>query len=186
MIGECEIEALGERGFFVRDAFLDAGEVRVARTEALALDVRPAGVSRGATIAADVRGDRIAWADAGFCLWPRFEALRDELNREAWLGLGRFDVQVARYPGGGARYARHRDAFRDALGGVRRATAIVYLNDAWRPEDGGLLRLHVAPEPVDVEPVAGRLVVFLAETVEHEVLPAFAERLAVTAWYYRL
>ena len=180
-----EVMALGERGFFVRDGFVDAAEVRAARQEALALEVRPAGVSRGATISADIRGDQIAWADAGFCLWPRFEALRDALNREAWLGLGRFDVQVARYPGGGARYARHRDAFRDGFGGVRRLTAIVYLNDPWRAEDGGLLRLHVEPGPVDVEPVAGRLVVFLAETVEHEVLPAFAERLAVTAWYYR-
>ena len=33
-------------------------------------------------------------------------------------------------------------------------------------------------------PGVDRLVVFLSDRVEHEVLPAHAERWAVTAWYY--
>jgi SM-20-related protein len=37
---------------------------------------------------------------------------------------------------------------------------------------------------VDVEPSLDRLVVFLSERIDHEVLPAFAPRLALTAWYY--
>ncbi len=34
----------------------------------------------------------------------------------------------------------------------------------------------------DVEPECGRLVVFQACAVEHEVLPAFLQRWAMTAW----
>src|SRR6185295_11601544 len=94
----------------------------------------------------------------------------------------RFDLQVARYPGAGARYVRHRDAF----GGPesRRVSAILYLNPTWTPADGGLLRLHTGAGAVDLEPRLDRLVVFLSERLEHEVLPAHAERFAATAWYY--
>jgi len=38
--------------------------------------------------------------------------------------------------------------------------------------------------PLDVAPVLDRLVVFLSERLDHEVLPTFAPRLAVTAWFY--
>jgi SM-20-related protein len=61
-------------------------------------------------------------------------------------------------------------------------TAIYYANPAWRPEDGGLLRLHLDGATHDVAPVLDRLLVFLSERVEHEVLPAEAPRRAVTAW----
>jgi SM-20-related protein len=90
-------------------------------------------------------------------------------------------VQLARYPGGGARYERHRDAF--SGGPSRRLTAIYYLNDGWSPADGGALRIHADDGAVDLAPTIDRLVVFLSERLEHEVLPAFAPRLAITAWY---
>ena len=109
-----------------------------------------------------------------------FEALRTELNQDAWLGLTRFDLQLAHYPANGARYVRHRDAF--AASNQRRVTAIVYLNPDWKPADGGLLRLHTDP-PVEIEPRLGQSVIFLAAKVEHEVLPSWARRLAATGWY---
>jgi len=37
--------------------------------------------------------------------------------------------------------------------------------------------------PRDIEPVGGRLVVFLSDRVEHEVLPTSATRRAATAWF---
>jgi SM-20-related protein len=115
-------------------------------------------------------------------VWEAFEALRVQLNREAYLGLGRFELQLAWYPANGARYARHLDSFPGSDN--RRVTAIVYLNDGWKPEHGGQLRLHVEP-PLDVAPVADRSVVFLSERIEHEVLPNFADRYAIAAWYSR-
>jgi SM-20-related protein len=194
---DAEIRALGEHGWFVRDAVLGAAVGRAVHdaVEALAAAgrLRPAGLSRGAGFRVDpaTRGDAIAWlalADAAPALvtlggW--FGALREALNREAYLGLDAVEIQVARYPGNGAAYRRHRDAFPDSPGGRpnRRVTAIYYANAGWRPEDGGRLRLHAAPAPVELEPVLDRAVVFLSDAVEHEVLPTFAPRRAVTAWF---
>jgi SM-20-related protein len=150
-------------------------------------------MSRGPAyrIDARVRGDNIAWVTpddappdlAALCLV--FRALRDALNREAYLGLERMEIQIARYPGGGAAYDRHRDAFATPAGGRpnRRVTAIYYANPGWRPGDGGALRLHLGGDPIDVAPELDRLIVFLSERVEHEVLPARAPRRAVTAWF---
>ena len=36
---------------------------------------------------------------------------------------------------------------------------------------------------LDVEPVAGRLVIFLSGAIDHAVLPSFAERTALTCWF---
>ena len=194
---DAEIHALDEQGWFLRDAVLGrlaAMDVHDA-VEGLAAAgrLRPAGLSRGAThrVDAAVRGDAIAWVApdevspelAG--LRVAFSGLRDALNREAYLGLDRMEIQVARYPGGGAAYSRHRDAFPAPPGGRpnRRVTAIYYANPGWRPEDGGALRLHVAERSIDVAPVLDRLLVFLSERVEHEVLPARVPRRAVTAWF---
>ena len=47
----------------------------------------------------------------------------------------------------------------------------------------GMERLEVGAEAVvDVAPLGGRLVLFLAGAVEHAVLPCQAERVALTAW----
>ena len=35
---------------------------------------------------------------------------------------------------------------------------------------------------MDVAPVAGRMVVFLSGCVDHEVLPSYSDRIALTAW----
>jgi SM-20-related protein len=48
---------------------------------------------------------------------------------------------------------------------------------------GSMERLEVGAQAVvDVAPLGGRLVLFLAGAVEHAVLPCSAERLALTAW----
>jgi SM-20-related protein len=194
---DAEIRALGERGWFLRDAVLGPGVAMGVHdaVEALAAAgrLRPAGLGRGTAYRVDgaVRGDAIAWIAPDeappelAALWAAFAALRDALNREAYLGIDRMEVQAARYPGRGAAYRRHRDAFPAPPGGRpnRRVTAIYYANPGWRPEDGGALRLHLGEGPLDVAPVLDRLLVFLSERVEHEVLPARAPRCAVTAWF---
>lgn len=38
--------------------------------------------------------------------------------------------------------------------------------------------------PVDVFPVCGRVALFYSHEVAHEVMPSFAERHAVTVWYF--
>jgi SM-20-related protein len=194
---DAEIRALDERGWFLRDGVLGhpASLGVHAAVEALAAagGLRPAGLGRGVAhrIDAAVRGDAIAWVEPErvpfelAALWAVFLALREALNRDAYLGLDRMEVQVARYPGGGAVYERHRDAFPGPPGGRpnRRVTAIYYANPAWCPEDGGALRLYPGDGSVDITPVLDRLLVFLSERVSHEVRPAQAPRCAVTAWF---
>ncbi len=185
---DAELTALGETGAFVRDGLFGelAAQLRsAALAEVEAASLRPAGVSRGALREESVRGDFIRWVgpDDG-PVWAaahaRFAELSEQLNQAAYLGLRRFDLQLAHYPPG-ARYVRHRDAF---VGGPnRRLTAILYLNAGWRPEHGGALRLHLDAGVQDVAPELDRAVIFLSDRVEHEVLPTFAPRLALTAWY---
>lgn len=179
-----EVAALGGAGWFVREGFASAA----ASSEAVrdgAMRWRAAGVSREGVVDGSVRGDELSWVEPDsvpfLALYAAFEALRLEVNRDCWLGLQRFELQLARYGGGGAHYDRHRDALAGARG--RRLTAICYLNPAWVEAHGGRLRLWVDP-PRELAPRMGRLVVFLSEQVEHEVLPTFADRYAATAWYY--
>jgi SM-20-related protein len=190
-----DLQGLAGPGFFLRDGSLGPararalGEVLLVRGPAL----RPAAMGRrGGRRDPAARGDEIGWLDeAGAAAEPDvvpllrlLDDLASALREDARLALGRREVQVARYPGGGARYERHRDAFRDAVGPARRVTALLYLNPDWAPGHGGELRLHVPGGPVDVAPRLDRLVVFLSERVEHEVLPTRTPRLAVTAWYH--
>lgn len=191
-LSEAEVAGLGSHGYFLRDGFLGPDLVAATRAQAIALGeagaLQPAGVRRGGDHRLDttVRGDRITWLAEGDArgplaeVWGRFEALMQAANEAAWLGLRWFDLQLAHYAPG-THYQRHRDAFPGDDN--RRLTAIVYLNPGWRPEHGGQLRLYT-PEPVDVEPLADRLVVFLSERLEHEVLTSHADRYTVTAWFY--
>ena len=193
-LGDEEIQSLGERGWFTRASFLGEADARAVHAEAKARAeaglLRPAGIRRGAdhTLDRDTRGDFISWVtpeeqgSAIARLREAFAALGETLSAEEYLGLGRFDLQLAWYPGEGARYARHFDAFPGQSN--RRVTAIYYLNPDWVPAHGGLLRLYPEGGAVDVAPTLDRLVVFLSERIEHEVLPAQGSRLALTAWYY--
>jgi SM-20-related protein len=183
---------LGQHGAFVRDGFLGRSQACAARDELAGLEpsLRPAGMGRGGQHRdARERGDATLWLDAAAggpalaALRAALDALGEALRRQAYLGLGAPEIQVARYPGGGARYARHRDVFREAVGPQRRVTAILYLNPDWTELAGGMLRLHLPSGPLDVAPLLDRLVVFRSEIVEHEVLPTHAPRWAVTAWY---
>ncbi len=186
-----EVACLGQNGVIVRDGFLGTDRAMACAAAARALDdagrLSPAGVGRHGEHRPDVRGDRTAWfaelelPDPLRDLWTELSALRETLNEAAWLGLRRFELQLACYPGGGARYAAHRDAF--AGDPSRRVTAICYLNDGWRPEHGGELVVHGPEGPRAIAPVLDRLLVFLSDRVLHEVQPVYAPRFAATAWY---
>ena len=64
---------------------------------------------------------------------------------------------------------------------------IYYLNDEWEEGHGGELRLWPLPEEeaaaVVVAPRADRLVLFIS-SLEHEVLPAWRPRYALTTWMF--
>lgn len=184
-----DVARLGDGDALLFDGVLGEPAAR-AVSLALARDdgrLRPAAVGRGSERRLDggVRGDLRRWlepseAPAAAPLWRLFERVGKELRERAWLGVEDVELQLALYRAG-AGYLRHRDAF--AGGGRRRVTATYYLNAAWRPGDGGELRLATPAGARLVEPLLDRLVLFRSEVVPHEVLPARAPRWAVTAWY---
>ena len=128
-------------------------------------------------------------------------ALPAEVERHGWrrkLAVPHF-AQLAMYPASnGSRYAPHLDRWEHEEHNRREITCLLYLNHGWDAERcGGCLRLHPADRtaspaataggaaPVDVEPTAGRMVLFDAGKQMHEVLPCRGEgveRLALTLW----
>jgi SM-20-related protein len=153
-------------------------------------DLRPAKIGRGAgeRLAPEVRGDFISWLeaperDAEQRLLAQLEELRAALNRALMAGLEDFQGHFAMYPRGAA-YARHFDRLVGT--DVRAISAALYLNEGWLPEHGGCLRIYPGGgRSEDVMPLGGRLVVFLSDRFEHEVLPATRERMSFTGWFRR-
>lgn len=188
-----ELSSLGSSGFFFRDDFLAAPAANQIRSEALSLvsrgALRAAGFGRDGQTDTKVRGDQLCWMEKSSAgrgtrsLMLAFEKLRQTVNRELYLGVSRYEMQLAHYAPGSLGYKKHFDAFRG--GPNRRLTAIYYLNPTWKPGHGGELALYLPNGELTVEPRHNRLLVFLAEEVEHAVLPVEADRLALTAWFHR-
>ena len=63
-------------------------------------------------------------------------------------------------------------------------TLVSYLNEDWREDDGGCLRLWLEDGTETTLLPAGGSVCFLSE-LEHEVLPAQRERFSIAAWFRR-
>lgn len=119
-------------------------------------------------------------------------ALPAEIERHGWprrLSLPPL-VQLGCYSAeSGSRYSSHLDRNEWEQHNRREITILLYCNVGWDAAlQGGCLRLHppkhALDEPaVELEPVAGRLVLFPSATQLHEVLPCSqGERLALTLW----
>lgn len=179
-------------GISIQDRFACAAEIlalrECARVHEARGDFAPARVgAEGMEQRRDhIRGDFTCWLGEPLLppersLLERMEALRAQLNRQAFLGLFELELHYARYPAGAA-YSRHVD---QPVGSTQRQLSLVlYLNPGWQSADGGVLRIHHAEEGyLDVEPIAGRLVCFLTPGREHEVLQARCERLSISGWF---
>jgi SM-20-related protein len=178
----------------VVDDFVDGGLLADLRNRCRELHasgaLRPARIGRGAQerLAPEIRGDFIAWLsepalDAEQCLLARLDELRVEMNRMLMAGLEDFQGHFALYPAG-AGYARHFD--RLVGSDVRAISAALYLNENWTEADGAHLRIYTGGgASEDVLPLGGRLVAFVSERFEHEVLPGRRERMSFTGWFRR-
>lgn len=96
-----------------------------------------------------------------------------------FLSLKDFEIHMTVYPVG-AFYKRHLDQFKKE--GHRKISVICYLNEEWKEEHGGQLRMYVPEGSLDVLPVSGRLVCFRSDLLEHEVLSATRQRMSLTGW----
>jgi SM-20-related protein len=195
MAFEALIGGIAERGYAVVPRAMPRSLVRALRERAREVDAlggfgqARVGRGEGRTQRADIRGDRIAWLDAyspapaEVPLLAWLEQLRTACSRELMLGLAEIEAHYAIYPPG-ASYARHRDRFRDD--DARVLSCVLYLNEGWRAEDGGALRVFLPDgAPLTVHPQGGTFVAFLSADFDHEVLPAKRERMALAGWYRR-
>ena len=185
-------EDLGGTGISVQDGYLSP--VRVGALLECLRERRSRGDFSAARIGRDktlqripeVRGDRTCWMCEPLFAAERellldLEQLRQQLNRDLYLGLFELELHYAWYPPG-ASYARHSD---QSLGSTaRRISLILYLNENWEAAAGGELELyeeHGAGRRF--EPIAGRLVCFLSPSREHAVLAAHRDRFSVSGWF---
>jgi SM-20-related protein len=186
------LDELHADGISVSDGFLAPCDVR-ALADCAALR-RSRGEFVEARIGADgslqrredVRSDFICWLagathPAETSVLGALEQLRSCLNEGAYLGLLDLEMHYAWYPPGAA-YTRHVDRPRGRSG--RRVSLVLYLNEGRSPADGGALRISGDDGRCrDIEPAGGRLVVFLSESREHEVLITNVPRLSLTGWF---
>lgn len=189
-------DALVDVGYAIVPDFMDSSQVSamVQHLDKLqsSHQLHQAGVGQGAERVSNtiLRGDFIQWVDQGdvqaayspYLL--QLEQLKSALNRSLSLGLFEFEGHYAIYPAG-AFYRKHLDQFQHD--NHRTLTCILYLNEDWKPENGGMLRLYLdEANPahfIDIAPVAGTLVTFLSARFWHEVLPAQCVRMSLTGWY---
>jgi SM-20-related protein len=189
------LEQLGQEGWFV-------GAMPQMLVEPLAESARQwpqaqwraAGVGRqkGAQQAPGIRRDKIAWlspsdSPAVAAYWQWMMQLQAAVNERFFVGLFDYECHFAQYQPGDF-YKMHVDAFASdpQASGNRKLSSILYLNENWRPEDGGELALYCPKTQrllQQVSPRLGILVLFWSEEFPHEVLPAQRSRHSLTGWF---
>jgi len=185
-------DGLADQGYAIVDRFISASEVAsilsVDEFKGGLLQFKKAGIGkqRQMKINENIRGDYVRWIDrhtaaqALKVYFDRLDKMISYFNQSLFLSLKDFEVHLTVYPKG-SYYKRHLDRFR--TDDHRRISVIFYLNEGWKEENGGQLRLHLPDGPLDVFPIAGRLVCLRSDKIEHEVLPATRERLSITGWF---
>lgn len=207
-----EIELFNTTGFFVKDDFLGIENLRAYYSNAEQLfengKMRPAGMGGQSSELwkdSSVRSDHIVWLndiedrekwseeEAGCLrkLVQKVKLIQTELNQSCNFDSHETQIQLTCYPGDGSRYVRHLDSYVGAT--TRRITCLYYLNPEYSAKDpeakklGGDLRIfhHDSDsEFTDISPVGDRLLVFQSRLLEHEVLPSYFKRFAITVWFY--
>lgn len=147
-----------------------------------------AGIGRGqqAALNAEIRGDAICWLEpdmpAGQAYLALMDDLRQQLNREFFLGLQEFEAHYAAYVPG-SFYRRHVD--RHQSSDARVVSSVFYLNRDWPLAAGGELKLYDAEDRLllTLPPLANTLVLFMSDDMPHEVLAANRERHSIAGWF---
>lgn len=186
---------LAQQGFCITPDFVDQPTLLALAEEAqhrwTQREFRAARIGTGNGLQTDtaIRGDSITWIDQGAlsaaqaAYAAQLEQVRLTLNRVLFLGAFDLEFHFARYPIG-AYYSKHLD--RHTHTQARVVSCILYLNQDWKVEDGGQLRLYLTSgdveRHVDVTPHGGTLVTFLSGGFYHEVLPAHRPRLSIAGW----
>ena len=188
MSSENLIEALSTQGWYIWDDFLTLEHIKDIK-QSIPQTLSHARIGNGELLAENkaIRGDKIIWltSDMGepiVVYMDKMEQLRQALNQALYLGLCDFETHYCCYPSG-AFYKQHVDNFQGK--GSRKITTVLYLNEQWQSGDGGELAIYNMDNSplITVEPIAGRLIVFISENFPHEVLTTQIERHSIAGWF---
>jgi SM-20-related protein len=184
-------DGLADKSYAVVDSFLSPAEVdailQLPHFKNHEQHFKKAGIGKQTDLQINeaIRGDYILWMDnhsaapAALVYLTRLDELMLYLNRSLFLSLKECEVHMTVYPVG-TYYKRHLDQFKKD--DRRKLSVICYLNTDWTDQHGGQLRIYTEDQSLDILPIAGRLVCFRSDVLEHEVLPATRERLSLTGW----
>lgn len=185
-------DALSDSGYAIFDGFLKPNEVEALR-QIIEDDVdqnrmKKAGIGtlNQFQVIKEIRGDYIRWIDpetaapATRAVLDRLAELQQFLNRALYLGIRDLEIHFAKYPVG-THYDRHLDQFQ--VTSHRVLSVVMYLSEGWEPGDGGELMMYLPSGDQKIEPIPGRLVMFLSDSIEHEVLVTHRPRYSMTGWF---
>lgn len=194
------VHAIETEGYVVLDNFLPLvilNDLYQAYQNTADYEFSPAGVGRQTDFQVNrfLRRDQICWIDPVNPLFTDYfnwiETLRLRINQQLFLGLFDYECHFANYQKS-AFYKKHLDAFKsaDKNYSIRRLSTTLYLNQQWTGADGGELAIYhpqqqaQEQEPfLKIEPLFGRMVIFLSEVFPHEVLTVNRPRYSLTGWY---
>jgi SM-20-related protein len=172
--------ALADEGFWIGQNILPCKEVYAWREVLRGLPAKYAGTGQFG-IKSNLRTDSVSWLkDEPKELIKLLDAIKQGLNQSCFLGIHDYEAHYARYECGG-HYAPHIDAFQQ--NNRRILSAVLYLNENWRQENGGQLRLYVKGEFQDIQPTCGTLVLFRSTDILHEVVRSERPRESVACWF---
>lgn len=192
---ETLIAGILENGYGVCDDFLTQTQV----TNSLSTfksrfdegEFKQAGIGKIADLqtSVSIRGDKILWLeesseiDSEKTILFEIQEFINYLNATCYLGIKGKEIHNAKYEEG-TFYKIHRDRFETQQGRV--LSIIFYLNQNWLPEHAGELIIYKENSDrevaIKINPIAGRMVCFESEKLEHEVLATNAVRRSITGW----
>lgn len=135
-----------------------------------------------------IRGDKIRWIETESkneyeqIFLKKISLFIAHLNRTCYTSIIEFESHYASYEKK-SFYKRHLDQFKTDNG--RKYSIIIYLNENWKNEDGGNLTLYPKEcAQINISPIAGRMVFFKSDEMEHEVNPSFTRnRISIAGWF---
>ena len=151
--------------------------------------LKPSGIGNNFAFQKDqsIRGDKINWIDEKSVnefesiYLQKVEKFIQYLNKTCFTAINSFESHYANYEKK-SFYKRHLDQFKSE--DARVFSIVLYLNQDWTDEDGGMLSLYPKEKgQINISPQGGRMVFFRSADMEHEVNPSpTRERKSIAAW----
>jgi SM-20-related protein len=187
------INDLAQQGWAINQQLLTKSTIENLRQEILQAydnnELSKAKLGQAALTLETIRGDLIQWVDPSQEKSPALseycdflEEFQSHLNRELQLGLKDFELHYTVYPVN-RYYQRHVDQF--AHKKTRRVSFVLYLNQQWHRNDGGLLTLFDKSDLQAITTILpeGNLFICFLSDIPHEISETHRERLSVTGWF---